>query len=340
MKKPLGARITVISILLAGLITVTAALPHRLALFRVLEDSAHAPMFALITILLLRARIDAGHSAHEVRTAIALSVAIALGIALSTELLQFLIPYKDPSIHDLVSDTAGIVVAVCGWLLLSIDGERAAFRTSARIALCAASMLAVLYALVPLATCLAAYQRRNSLVPSLLQPTQPLDAYFLETTPPQSRLRRGLDIENHHALRLTLPAALEYSGFSLTEPYPDWSGYETLVLLVENRGTAPLRMRLRVHDAAHNEQVDDRFNTTLALAPRARQEFRIPLAAVAALPNGRTMNLRAIAGLVMFRPAGTSPDAAGEIWIQGIALENGSESPVSTTPAPSPTEPR
>lgn len=337
MKKTLSPWFFVV-LALGILLTVTAALPPHLALFRVLEDSAHAPMFALITALLLRTRIRAGQPHRSVGTIVALVVAAALAIAVATELLQFLIPYKDPSIHDLLSDSAGIVIATSAWLLFAQGGSRTAVHAPARIALCTASLLALLYALVPLATCLAAYQRRNAQLPQLLQPSHPLDAYFISTTPAYSRLERGFDMAKHHALRLTLPAGLDYPGFALSEPYPDWSGYETLLMTAENRGTGFLQMRLRIHDATHDEQMDDRFNTTLALAPGERQEFRIPLEAVAALPNGRTLDLRAVAGLVMFRPVTAAPDAAGEIWIHRIALENRSESPASTVP--SPTEPR
>ena len=57
-----------------------------------------------------------------------------------------------------------------------------------------------------------------------------------------------------------------FPGVSFHEPVPDWRGFKTLVIDVENPEPMPLYLGVRVHDRRHGNTYNDRFNRRFELA--------------------------------------------------------------------------
>jgi hypothetical protein len=81
----------------------------------------------------------------------------------------------------------------------------------------------------------------------------------------------------------------------------DWSAYRLLSLAVysEQGGIA---MTLRINDREHlrgNQRYKDRFNRSFTL-DKGWNELIVPLAEVAAAPQGRVLNLHEVASLGLF----------------------------------------
>ena len=61
----------------------------------------------------------------------------------------------------------------------------------------------------------------------------------------------------------------------------------------------PLRVTIRVHDAAHDQRYEDRFNRTLTIAPGVNR-FEIRLDDIRTAPDRREMDMSRIRGVVIF----------------------------------------
>jgi hypothetical protein len=83
------------------------------------------------------------------------------------------------------------------------------------------------------------------------------------------------------------------------EPYPDWSGHLRLVFTIVSDLDAPLRLVVRVHDAAHDQRGKDRFNRSLTVSPGVNR-FAISLDDIRRAPDRREMDMRRIRGIILF----------------------------------------
>ena len=75
--------------------------------------------------------------------------------------------------------------------------------------------------------------------------------------------------------RLDLPPAT-YSGLTLDEPFPDWTGSDRLAFTVVSDLDRPLPLSIRIHDAWHDQRYEDRFNTVVQIRPGSN-DVEIPL---------------------------------------------------------------
>ncbi len=94
----------------------------------------------------------------------------------------------------------------------------------------------------------------------------------------------------------------QYSGVALKYFPGDWSGYSQLMFEVHNPQQEPLPITVRIHDEAHrySEQLySDRYNQRFLLQ-YGWNHMVIDLADVASAPEGREMDLSAVAGFGFF----------------------------------------
>ncbi|HMN42980.1 MAG TPA: VanZ family protein [Povalibacter sp.] len=276
-----GRLLTVITVVIVVAAVLFVALPQDRAIFRVIEDSGHAPAFAILTFALayhLRSRANSR----------AIAAAVALCLALTTEAAQRFVTYKDPSLHDLFFDGVGILAGLC----LASRVHEAGF-ASRRFFLVA--LIAV--ALTPLAWCLAAYADRGGQFPVIFRLKSPLDLYFVQRTPTIGTAELLHIFRGTRALPLPLTRG---AGIALDEPYPDWSGWHILAVDIENAAHRNVRVRLRVHDRIHDQSYEDRYNAALELPGAQRRIFRFSVEQIAASPANRTLDLRSIAGVGLF----------------------------------------
>lgn len=104
-----------------------------------------------------------------------------------------------------------------------------------------------------------------------------------------------------YSLRIELGTET-YSGISLDNLPPDWTGYQRLSLTLFNPAPEPLKLTLRINDVAHDRgsnAYSDRFNASFNLAP-GRNTYSWTLDAVANAPETRPMDMTGIRRLGLF----------------------------------------
>jgi hypothetical protein len=291
---------------------------------RVLQDAGHGPVFAGIAIVLLLWRAPrpgaAVRSAPQYRDAFLL----ALALGLLTELVQAWMPDRQASPLDVLHDAAGAALG----LSLLWWWERRCSRfdatqvrpAAAPVVWLAAAAAFTLLAWQPLQAA-RAYAARHAALPTLLPLGEFADRRFalahqaeLDHAMLPAGFQRPGDAES---LRLRFGAGAR-PGLQVFEPAPDWRGGDILALDLTNPGDDPVPIVIRVFDARHDWSYEDRFNQPLEIPAGSRVTLRFSLAAIAAAPQGRRMDMAAVADLMLF--AGR-PLAAGEIYITRIWLE-------------------
>ena len=110
----------------------------------------------------------------------------------------------------------------------------------------------------------------------------------------------------------------DFPGVSLYEPAPDWSGFKTLVLDVQNPARESLKLGVRVHDFKHKFQYGDRYNGHFDLAAGERRTLRISLEEIRHAPRTRLMDMRRISDITLFRGA---PIGSRQLRVFKVSLE-------------------
>lgn len=290
--------LAIVAILLPAL-ALFAALPSRPLILAALNDAAHAPVFALLTLVLVRLFSLRTRWNAAARCAAAFALAVAAGAAV--EILQSLIG-RDAEWSDLARDALGALAAV--GIVIAVAGRRwlgGEIFTAAALA-----------ALWPLGEAGLAYRERQRQFPTVLDFDSRLDGYFLQT-----RAVTAAPGDGCTAYRATGGG---WPGVTHVEPQPDWRGRRALVVDVANLGSTPLVLTLRVHDARHDNRSVDRFNRSFELPPHARARISTPLAEIAAAPEGRELDLAKVAGLILFAGGSDAQASPGfclyRIWLE------------------------
>lgn len=307
--------------LLLTLVLVTA-LPPRNHFIALLNNAGHAPIFGAVAWLTLQwlPQRERGPLAATLRLFIAFAVAIALGAAV--EGLQFLMG-RGASHEDVLMDAAGAAFVLCLLALRQQRNATAGAPAAGRRLLHAGALCAAAVVIAPLAGAAHAYFERQRVFPELVRFDGARALYFLEgggaslsiaglpgpwaAGRPQAALRVRIGREHTPGLRVN-------------EPVPDWRGYRMLVLELVNPGRAPLQLTVRVHDAAHDQRHEDRFNRVYVLEAGSRREIHIALEDIARAPIGRRLDLARVTGLGLFESSGRAPVGA-ELYVLRIGLE-------------------
>ena len=319
MKRAYAFALTLIVILLAAV--VFAPVPGDTRWIRTLHNSAHAPIFgcvSLLVLLVIRSHQRGRHLSVALQYVLALAAATGLGAA--TELLQILAG-RDASFDDALHDVVG-ALAFLG-IFAAFDARIRSLRQSAPICFAAAvlGLVSLGVAVAPVTRAAWKYQQRDARFPVLADFSQRYDRYFIlqqsaEFSP--AAMPAPWAHGDESALRVKLLDG-PYAGMNFIEPLPDWSDYETLAVDLTNPTPLNLRLVLRVHDIVHNNQPEDRFSKRFELPAGTREIVRVPLQEIAAGPKTRRLDLRQVAGLIIFR-ADDSP-RAGELYLSRVWLE-------------------
>jgi hypothetical protein len=211
-------------------------------LFRSATAAAHVPWFAGVTLVLCElARIWIKGRSRQLGVALG----AALLLALTTEAAQLLIAGRNASLLDVGRNLLGFTAGAAVWVYLR---ERAALTQGQRaglVAICIGAML--------LGTAPATYQGAVRVYLASIAP----DLVRADT-----RLGRAPLASNRHVLvvdggaidpalagqavfQARLPDA-RWPGITLREPFPDWSGYDRLLVGVHVSGSEPMRLTVRL----------------------------------------------------------------------------------------------
>lgn len=314
------------------LTVIFGELPGEGRYLAVLQNSCHAPAFAVLSLIALtllarHARrlegITGARTRPIARTVFVQSAATVTAMLLlgaATEGVQGLLG-RDAELEDVVSDVIGSLGATGLWAYVQL---RASAETAPRVGRSVA-LLACAGALViwisPLLECAHAYWDRDMQFPVLAQFRSQRDLYFVTGSALQGRIvavgRGAGPGQSGTALQVVLDSG-RWPGITLSEPVPDWHSYGVLALDVSNPGSSALPLHLRVNDHEHSGAFDDRFNTRLLLPPRVRTTIHIPLEQIAGSPRSRRMDMRQIAAVILFRDGG-APDQAvvlHRVWLE------------------------
>ena len=137
------------------------------------------------------------------------------------------------------------------------------------------------------------------------------ERWFVETqdsTPDRGCAAARARRDARRTARAARPAAPgAYPGIGIVEPHPDWSGYRVLVITIVSDLDAPLPLAIRVHDAAHDQRYEDRFNRALTRRAGGEPVRRSSSTTSGARPDRREMDMRRIRGVVLFAYQRTQP---------------------------------
>ena len=286
-----------------------------------LHDFVHAPIFGCVAVLLLiglRRTRQFAPLGFGSQYAVALAGAVALGFV--TEVAQ--IPAgRDASWLDVRSDLLGAVSFVALWAAFDPPARMrfASMRRRGAALLVGVALLGYLFA--PVAQSIVEYSRRRSQFPVIADFSRRPDMYFtwcsnvvVDFTPLPAALSATRGESAAHVRFLPHP----YPGLNFHEPWSDWRGYASLAIELANPAQRPLELVVRVHDARHNNEFNDRYNKRITLPAGARDVFRFPLKDIRSAPAGRVMDLANIRGVIVFRANDSPPD---EMYVSRLWLE-------------------
>ena len=270
-------------------------------------DAGHVPLFAVFALVVLwlsRSTVP-GTGARHYLIVLALVVIAGLG----TEFIQKF-SARDAGWGDFGRDLLGGSAAV---LVAFAMGAGRGWRRILAFTL-AVVLLAV--GVAELGRVYLDYRGRDASFPSL--------AGFDATWEPRFVHGHDADIDlvvaggegmEGRAAKVTFrPAA--YPSLSIREPFPDWTDFSVMELVVRNERDTPVEFWVRIHDAAHDETYADRFNARYVADPGTHR-LTVPLEQVAKGPRDRDLDLATVAGIAFFVD---HPDEGLELWFDEIRL--------------------
>ena len=281
---------------------------------RNLIDALHAPGFGLVAVgamLLFRQRSDPGAAYIA-----AIITTFLLGVA--AEALQIFSP-RNADLQDLGWNALGI--AGCLAIAACFDQRVRSRLTRPRFAvLLIIGTIALAIALKPAVQNVFVLSARAMTLPVLVSFDhrweaglyQPLESTQLSTIAPPDEW----PVRNRRVMAMDL-SAISYSGIVI-DPYPDWTGYDSISFLAASTDGKEHKITIRIHDVEHNHQYDDRFSKALRIGPKATR-YEIPLIEVHDSVKNRRFDLSKIARIIVYKA-----DATGDerILIDDFRLEN------------------
>ncbi len=308
----------------AGALVALVALlrpPAETMLWKSLFDAGHAVVSGYLALVFLQLILAwTGGACSPLRASLwAFGFTMACGLGI--EMVQIILP-RDASLGDLVRNGLGAAGMLSAeWACVRDAGGHLVRRRGARTALLGSAMLLYVLAFAPVGAVVVATMQRDAAFPRLCDFDARWETYFvqmrdsdLERTPRPSGWESGQtdDMVGHMTFR-----GGNYPCFALKEPVRDWSRQQALVFEVFSQLETPVEIVLRIDDAVHNQQYDDRFNRPLTVSPGANL-FRIPLADVRRTPRGREMDLTHIARIVIFT---VDPPQPVSLYFDALRLE-------------------
>ncbi len=142
------------------------------------------------------------------------------------------------------------------------------------------------------------------------------DARLQRSTVPDEWFAPAAGPSSNHAGSLALLHG-EYPGLSVTEPQPDWSGYNSLQFEVYSEFPDSFALYLRIDDIHHNNQYEDRYTGGFTIH-HGHNLVVLPLEDIRTAPRGRQFDLRHVAKLLFFI---TGKQALLQFWIDNIKLQ-------------------
>ena len=290
-------------LLAAALLFVPLPIPPTYA-GRTLENAGHSPLFLIFTLsvlFVLRHDLNIGGARLY-----GLAGLLGVGAGLLSEVIQKPLR-RDASWEDVFADAAGVL---CALALFALFDRRTAIGRGTRSAALVVALVCTYLYLEPIVSMTRAYLHRDGQFPVLANFSSSTELYWVVGYGVNRDIVRGaLDVDFDDE---------NFPGLSLHEPVPDWRGFKTLLIDVENPEAIPLDLGVRVHDRRHGKTYGDRFNRRFDLAATERRVIRISLDDVRRGPRERLMDLGHISDITLFRGGKTG---SRRVRIYSLRLE-------------------
>ncbi len=246
-----------------------------------------------------------------------LIVIVLTFIGALAELLQLYLPARNASIDDMWRNLAGILTG-----LICYASYR--YRTKLHPALLIINLLAAvsisLWVSKPTIK-LVGYIALKSPLPAVLHFNDPFIDSMISTTGGAVTTLENLkpDTGNtaEQSLRMDFAKQL-YSGVIFHEPGSQWTQYTNLALHIFNPNKETVDLAIRIHDAQHDNNYEDRFNTTFNISP-GLNELLIPIEKILSLGGNskkRLMDMQNIKELQLF----SNSKKSFTLYVKGIEL--------------------
>lgn len=260
----------------------------------VLQNSAHAPAFGLVSLLLLKTFRRADPRPTLFWYALAWTAAVFLGAMV--ELVQALVG-RDADLHDVFNDGVGAACALAAHRFLSLRQT-----TSRKWAPLALALVSLAIAAWPLTECAAAYALRAHRFPDLLVLKSRLDFYFATTDVDDTdrRVANSLPLWSNveHSITVELTGT-EWPGVRLVGVKSDWSAYRVLLIDIENPGAQALPLTVRLDDDTSVKN-DAPCYVDVELPPHTRKRVSLQLDSLPVAKSGEKIDLRQMRKFSLF----------------------------------------
>ncbi|WP_405229986.1 hypothetical protein [Lentisalinibacter sediminis] len=256
-----------------------------------LRDSLHGLAFFVFTLIIFRLALPR----LGVYGAALFAAATSLLAGPAGELAQWLTG-KEFSLRDIGQDALGAAAAVC--LMIGRHGWRQGrLRAERGRAVMAGGGFLLVVVLAPVVWWTWVLAGRASAAPVIADFEGAWETALI-TAGERVSTPAGWPAPGDYVLRVETPAR-KYAGVQFRDPYPHWGGATALRFVASTGDGESHQLTLRIHDERHDNRFADRFNRTFPIGPEPR-EFCIPMNDIENAPEGRRMDLNAIAEMTAF----------------------------------------
>lgn len=268
-----------------------ASVPANNLWWREAINSGHTLLFVFFTFV-IHSQINTRMRFSNVFVIYLFVLIIGMLLGVVIEVLQS-VGQREASLNDLYRDFLGIMTGLS--LLSLFNTKNTHYQKIASIIMAAGFLLLALYPLLQLSW---HYIERHNAFPVVIDFNANWSSSFVRFNDAiMIKVSASHQYDSH--LRLVQFNPGNYPGISVIEPEPDWSNYHNLRLKIVSMNELSHYMTLRVHDYKHNQGYSDRFNKKLLIQP-GLNEFIISLNQIRYAPADRELDLKNIAGLILF----------------------------------------
>ena len=277
-------------------------LPGDTFLWREISNTGHTPLFGIVSVAVLGLSIQILNLRKRyLHYLFAFVISVIIGVAM--EYVQ-MFGTRDADVGDLIRDLIGIASFLC--FCIGLDKQMlAGFKYNSRVIrklLLAISMMIFLMSFMPVLHWAGGYLYRDHVFPQICS----FDSFWgkkfvftqdaeLNAIPPPCGWK---DAGTGCVARLTFERG-EYPGFRIEEPYPDWTGYQSLTFTIYSELDDSVVLGLRIDDIHYNNTYEDRFNTRIVVRSGVNP-VSIPLDKIKNGPKFRELDIAAISVIYLF----------------------------------------
>lgn len=322
MSRHLNRLILSFAFFLGMLIVILGEVPGQTMLWRAVQNSGHIFVFGVLSVIaLFLVRTTGWVSPDRHVTAYLIAAIVSLFTGIFIEFIQ-LSSDRDADIHDVLRNAIGILSFL--GLYANVDPALKEWRNNTAkgiiISILSVSLALLIAGLTPLMSLASDYYQRNIAFPALVEFNKRWSQTFITTRRTSLKIVALPDQWQEHDQRLVGQLTLFpawYPGLTLNEPVSDWSAYTHLSFRIYAETAQPFKLTLRINDAQHNRQYEDRYNTSLTIR-QGMNLFRIPLEEIRNGPVFRELDMQSIEKLTLFA---VEPDQPIEFYLSNLHLE-------------------